>query len=148
MEFKANEIGIKIDVLNVSDADAIIVTLNKIDQRLVMLIDGGRIGDTDSVINELNVVLSGVGKQGPDIVLCTHYDGDHIGELKGVINYYNKYIGVVFIHRISEVLNLSNENIKDAKGILPSDDDLVLGETSFHMDIRSEENLGRVLETI
>jgi beta-lactamase superfamily II metal-dependent hydrolase len=147
MEYRLNDVGIKIDILNVGDADAIIVTLNRADERLVMLIDGGRIGDTELVINELNVVLASAGKQGPDIVICTHYDGDHIGGLKGVINYYKDNIGLVFIHRISEVLNITNEN-EISGGILPLEDDLVLYDFEFYMDVRTEENLGKVLETI
>jgi len=148
MEYKGEEIGIKIDVLNVGDADAIIVTLNKMHEQLVMLIDGGRIGDAHVVINELNPVLEKLGKKGPDIVLCTHYDSDHIGGLKGVINYYNTHIGLVLIHKISEVLDLTKGKIKATTGILPSEDDHVLGETVFHMDSRPEEHVSKVLETI
>jgi len=90
---------IKINMLNVGDADAIIVQLEKKQKQLVILIDGGNAQNAESVINKLESILLELKKDGPDLVICTHYDADHIGGLKKIARYFGKRIGMVWIHK-------------------------------------------------
>lgn len=142
---------IKILVLNVKDGDAIIVHLTKEEKNFILLIDGGHVGDADMIIKELNVFLSLANKKGPDLIICTHYDSDHIGGLKSIVNYYKKNIAEILIHRTSQILTIP-ENFKyfDNKysSIFPSESDLVMGADDYFSDIRKEEGVNIVLESI
>jgi beta-lactamase superfamily II metal-dependent hydrolase len=140
--------GIKIVVLDVQDADAIIVNLYKETDQFIMLLDGGRIGDSKIVIRELDQILKVSGKKGPNLVVCTHYDSDHIGGLKAVVNHYKTNIGTVFIHRTSQILDIVNLKTGKSEGIFPSENDAVLNGGYSYMDVRRDENIDKVLETV
>ena len=142
--------SIKILVLNVKDADAIIIHLQKEGKHLVMLIDGGHPGDCDLVIEKLSPILEVANKKAPDLIVCSHYDMDHIGGLKAIINYYKTNIGQILIHRTSEILEIPNLFNKAPKSssILPSESDLIIGGEIDFMDIRKDENIDTILEGI
>ncbi|MDF2451596.1 MAG: ComEC family competence protein [Bacteroidota bacterium] len=89
---------IEIKMLNVNDGDAIIVCLSDSAKHLVVLIDGGHKNDDKEVIKQLKPFLTNTGKLAPDLIICTHYDTDHIAGLLGVIDYYGKNIGEVWLH--------------------------------------------------
>ena len=67
--------------LNVGKGDSIIVNLKKNNESFVALIDGGEERYSDYVFEELSRVLNDNNKEGPDLVVCSHYDSDHIGGL-------------------------------------------------------------------
>lgn len=91
---------VKIKVLDVKDGDAIIVHLKKSEsQQLVILVDGGHSNDFDKTSHALDIYLEEAGKQGPDIIICTHYDADHIGGLEKIVLKYQTKIGQVWIHQ-------------------------------------------------
>jgi beta-lactamase superfamily II metal-dependent hydrolase len=83
---------VRIKVLDVGDADAIIVTLNANERSLVVLIDGGRVKHKNKVIGKLNEQLKRLNKKVPDLIICTHYDADHIAGLIKIVNYYKRDI--------------------------------------------------------
>ena len=120
--------NIEIKMLNVKDGDAIIVFLYKEGQTLLMLIDAGHVGDATRVKKELDIFLKKLNKKAPDVIVCTHYDNDHIGGLKEIISFYGKDIGVVWMHKTSSIIELVNEytHQKDTVSILPSEDDFYL----------------------
>lgn len=90
---------INIKMLDVGDADAIIVHLTRnVSEHFVMLIDGGAPDHAEHVIDELDKLLRSIGKVGPDLVVCTHYDSDHIGGLLEVAKKYRTLIGEFWIH--------------------------------------------------
>lgn len=97
---------------NVNDGDAIIVHLKRSnEQQLVVLIDGGHGGDAKTITDILDPLLQSAGKTGPDLVICTHYDLDHIGGLKKIAAHYDEHIGEVWIHKpnlLTETIGLAN----------------------------------------
>ena len=66
-----------------------------------MLVDGGHAGDAPVIIDELDSVLAKAGKKGPDLIICTHYDSDHIGGLMEIVKRYKNEIAQLLIHRTS-----------------------------------------------
>jgi beta-lactamase superfamily II metal-dependent hydrolase len=96
---------VKIKVLNVRDGDAILVHLKKASSDLVMVIDGGHKGDYARVIKpELELMLEEAGKEAPDVVVCTHYDQDHIGGLIPLVEEYINGIKQVWVHQVPEAM--------------------------------------------
>ncbi|MDR6734827.1 MBL fold metallo-hydrolase [Sphingobacterium sp. 2149] len=107
---------IKIEMPNIGDGDAIIVHLKRGLEDLVVLIDGGNAKDADKVIQKLDPILTKTGKSGPDLVICTHYDSDHIGGLKKIAQHYQNKIGTVWVHK---------PNIEDLQKTISTSNDLL-----------------------
>jgi beta-lactamase superfamily II metal-dependent hydrolase len=110
---------INIQMPNVNDGDAIIIHLKKSDnQQLVILIDGGHGGDAKRITDLIDPLLKLTKRPGPDLIICTHYDLDHIGGLKKIAKHYGEKIGQFWIHHphiITETLKygeLLNEQEK------------------------------------
>jgi len=98
--------NIKIHILDVKDGDAIILELSKDDKNLVMVIDGGKTSYyTEKMKPKLKEILKANNKQAPDIIVCTHYDSDHIGGLIPLIEDYIADIREVWIHRTPDLIN-------------------------------------------
>jgi len=120
-----------IKVLDVNDGDAVIVHLRKDAQQLVFLIDGGRGGNIQQVLEELNETLSIAGKKAPDFILCTHYDNDHIGSLGEVIIAYKEYKPLVWMHKTSEQVDIEKFKrslmLAQESSIFPSEANTYLG---------------------
>lgn len=95
-----------IDVLNVGDGDAIIVTLKKESENLVVVIDGGEARHYHATVKpKLVPILEKNGKSAPDIVVATHYDSDHIGGLIPLVDDYIDNIKEVWVHHSSKLVN-------------------------------------------
>lgn len=96
---------IKVTLLNVKDGDAIIVELKKPDNTLVMVIDGGEPGYYATKMKPaLQAVLKLHKKKAPDVVVCTHYDSDHIGGLIPLIEEYIEDIKEVWVHKTPDLI--------------------------------------------
>jgi beta-lactamase superfamily II metal-dependent hydrolase len=96
---------VKVTMLNVKDGDAIIIELQKTDKTLVMVVDGGEPGYYKTKMkSKLEGVLKSHNKKAPDIVVCTHYDSDHIGGLIPLIEDYISEIKEVWVHKTPELL--------------------------------------------
>lgn len=94
-----------ITLLNVGDADAMIVSLDKGNQNLIMVVDGGKPSDYALKVKPaLMALLNEKGKEGPDIVVATHYDSDHIGGLIPLVDDYIDHIKEVWVHSSAELL--------------------------------------------
>lgn len=111
-------------MLDVGDADAIIVHLTREDgEHLVILVDGGHPGDAGTVLTALKPILEKAGKAAPDLIVCTHYDDDHIGGLLKVCQAYGKSIGCVWIHehqKIKEAGELAAKLLEERKTSKPA----------------------------
>jgi competence protein ComEC len=84
---------ISIDMLSVGNADAMIVWLKTSTDTLTAVLDGGNLGDGKKVIDHLeSYVLPYCPRSGPDLVVSTHPDGDHVGGLSEVVEYYRNAI--------------------------------------------------------
>lgn len=87
-------------MLNVGDGDATIIYLKRnSEDQLIILIDGGHAGDANNVISNLSQFLKDANKKAPDLIICTHYDADHIGGLKTIVETYGAAIGELWIHQ-------------------------------------------------
>jgi beta-lactamase superfamily II metal-dependent hydrolase len=96
--------SINIKILGVKDGDANIITLKKGTKSLVILIDSGKENYAGSVCAELDKALTTVKKDAPDLIVCTHYDNDHIGGMPEIVEYYakkKKKPGRVWLHKPS-----------------------------------------------
>lgn len=92
---------VKINMLNVKDGDAIIVELIKPNKTLVIVIDCGNKDYYElKMKSKLKEVLDSHNKIAPDIVVCTHYDADHIGGLVPLVEEYISGIKEVWFHAI------------------------------------------------
>jgi beta-lactamase superfamily II metal-dependent hydrolase len=114
---------VEIRVLNIKDADAIIVVLKKNESFLVVLIDAGRNYHYKKIDAELSEILSTTKKAAPDLIICTHYDYDHIGGLDRLIDIYGQKIGEVWMHKTSEIIELADKISIDYEksGFLPDE---------------------------
>ena len=99
----------KITLLDVGDGDAIIAQIKRGKQSLLMVIDGARKKDYKAIVNPaLKKVLKELGKKGPDIVVATHYDADHIAGLIPLVQEYISHIQEVWVHRPPELDDYRN----------------------------------------
>lgn len=73
----------EIDVLDLGNADAKIISLNDNGARQTIVIDGGNPGDGEKVVQHLNKYHR---VDHIDLVICTHPDKDHIGGLPEIIS--------------------------------------------------------------
>lgn len=86
--------GIKIHMLNVGDADAIIVQLTKGHLKMILLVDGGKNeGHADQIISYFERI-----KDEPSIIINTHLDQDHIGGLPKILRKYKSSIQSIWTH--------------------------------------------------
>lgn len=84
----------EIDVLNVGNADAIILRyIDDIQQEHVVLIDAGNVGDGKKIINHINEYTD---KKSIDLAILTHPDDDHIGGFFEIVE--NVHIERFWIH--------------------------------------------------
>jgi len=135
-------------MLNVGDGDAIIVQLTKNKQHLVLLIDAGHPGDAPLCIKALDPILKATDKTAPDLIVVSHYDADHIGGMKAVVEHYGAAIGQAWLHKpgiliqaaeqaasllVEHLANPPKENIQDF--------------LSFHGDLNTNEARQFVLES-
>jgi beta-lactamase superfamily II metal-dependent hydrolase len=137
---------IKINMLNVKDGDAIIVELIKPTDVLVMVIDGGEEKYYASKVKpKLVEILNIHNKTAPDIVVCTHYDSDHIAGLIPLVQDYITDIKQVWIHSPSPILNglfneVNNLNNKSLS-LLKSLNEVILEKFLLHESNTSKEEV-------
>lgn len=87
-----------IDLLNVGNADAIVVWLRDAKQKYdkIVVIDAGNEGDGDSLFLHLETQVFPYcfSKEEPDFIVCSHLDDDHLGGMLDLVEYYpnSKYL--------------------------------------------------------
>lgn len=94
---------IEINMLNVEDGDAIILTLKDNGRKSLIIIDGGYKKHFPKLQKRLNELLPSFDNK-IDLLICTHYDNDHIGGVEHVLDYYHERIGEIWIHKIDQNL--------------------------------------------
>lgn len=101
---------VEINMINVEDGDAIILILRDCNESNVIMIDGGKKYFTNRVKRRLDEVLSKENKSGPDLVICTHMDSDHIKGCIEIIKVYGNSIGEIWAFKPNDYLkNHANE---------------------------------------
>ncbi len=140
---------IKIKVLDVGDADAIIVSLIKEDSSYVILVDGGYVKHRNTLIGNLNAELLIHRKKVPDLIICTHYDADHIAGLINIVKYYKKVISgsALWIFDTSSFKHVIDERRKvEKKSIKPSHRDVLIN--SLYQAQRGELVSAALIKTL
>jgi len=81
-------------MLNVGNADAIVVQLAKNKEALTLLIDGG------NGKNHNHEIIDYFEKEGikPDLLICSHLDRDHIGGLGDILEKYHESVKQIWMH--------------------------------------------------
>ena len=82
---------VEINMINVEDGDAIIVQLKKGDKKALILIDGGYKKYYSKVKKRLEELLPLYNNK-ISLVVCTHYDNDHIGGIEKILDDYHLII--------------------------------------------------------
>jgi beta-lactamase superfamily II metal-dependent hydrolase len=118
---------IEIRVLNLGNADSIIVVLRKGIEVMIILIDTGRPSHLKAILKDLNEVLTKYRKPGPDLIICTHYDYDHIGSLEEIVFRYKLYVKEVWMHKTSRLIEIANklELSDDASSLILPDEEAI-----------------------
>jgi beta-lactamase superfamily II metal-dependent hydrolase len=88
------------EILNVGDGDTILLILRKGKKTFFIVVDGGDTSSEDYVLDRVIEKCSELRKKGPDLVICTHYDSDHIAGLIKIVNYFGNKIGEIWMHRL------------------------------------------------
>ena len=96
---------INVTLVDVNDGDAIIIELVRDKQALVMVVDGGRKSYYSRVKLAIERILRKYAKKAPDIVVCTHFDSDHIGGLIPLLEDYISDIKQIWVHKSPALLN-------------------------------------------
>lgn len=109
--------NITIKILDVGDADAIIVILKKRNKQICLLIDAGRSRDKDKVANELNKHLRKLKSSDLFIVINTHFDSDHIGGLSSILSKYKNHID--FLLMLPYKVKAKKKVTKSGAGVMP-----------------------------
>jgi len=129
---------IEINMINVEDGDAIIIMLNDKDRKSLILIDGGYKNYYPKVKKRIEEVLPDYDNK-INLLICTHYDNDHIGGVEKILDDYNSKIQEIWIHKIEDnidkTITLFEEKIKNLKQTL------TLDEHKFIKSINAYENI-------
>jgi len=114
---------INIKTINVGDGDAHIITLKNEELTKIILIDGGKKNKqvTDKVLQLLDRALTENHKDGPDLIVCTHYDRDHIAGLIAVAKKYGNLIKECWMHTPPAEYGRFVTVLKEAKSQLAMD---------------------------
>lgn len=95
---------LEINMINVQDGDSIILMLKKGRKKALILIDGGYKKYYPKLKKRLEQVLPNFNNK-IDLIICTHYDNDHLGGFEKVIEDYSQIINEIWMHKISETLS-------------------------------------------
>ncbi len=140
---------IRILIIDVKDADAIAISLEKEDDNLVILLDGGREKDAASVLIKLGAFMESVGKKTPDLIVGSHYDNDHIGGLLPIIEHYGRDLKKIWMFNTTNLEKLDwsiKKDLKEHEGILPLEEDDVIGNQYKDRYKEQEEMLIQSIE--
>jgi beta-lactamase superfamily II metal-dependent hydrolase len=133
---------IKIIMLDVKDGDAIIIQLFKESKSLVIVIDGGEPEYYKTKLKPtLAAILENHKKKAPDIVVCSHYDSDHIGGLILLLEDYISNIKEVWVHKTPALIQ---DYIGKAKNIIEGMGKYISTNTESHSFQKLFEGYNRV----
>jgi|694.fasta_scaffold27290_6 metal-dependent hydrolase (beta-lactamase superfamily II) len=112
---------VEINVINVEDGDAIILMLKDNDRKSLILIDGGYKKYYPKLKRRIEEVLPLFDNK-IDLLICTHYDNDHIGGVEKILDDYHTKIEQIWIHKIDSsidsTINLMEEKIQNLESHL------------------------------
>jgi beta-lactamase superfamily II metal-dependent hydrolase len=86
-------------VLDVNDGDAIVIHAKKEQQNLLVVIDGGDSAYGQKTLDEVKSYCTELDKDGPDLIVCTHFDKDHVAGLITLVDHYKGAIKEFWINQ-------------------------------------------------
>lgn len=112
---------VDVNIINVEDGDAIILMLVDGNKKSLILIDGGYKKYYPRLKRRIDQVLP-LFHNKIDLLICTHYDNDHIGGVERVLDDYHQIIEQIWIYKIEDELgstiNLIGKKINDLESSL------------------------------
>ncbi|HUC79459.1 MAG TPA: MBL fold metallo-hydrolase [Flavisolibacter sp.] len=92
---------------------------------MVILIDTGKDYHLKAILLELMPILERYGKKGPDLILCTHYDFDHIGSLDKIVERFHLHTKNFWMHKTHQLIRIAErlEPLLDGSGLFLPDED-------------------------
>lgn len=95
----------QINMINVEDGDAIFVGLEKNGEKALIVIDGGYGKFYESRVKKrLDELLPDYGNK-IRLMVCTHYDNDHLAGARRILNDYSNSIEEIWIHKVEQTLD-------------------------------------------
>lgn len=127
-------------VLNVQDGDAIIIHAEKNKKDLLIVIDGGE-GHGTEVCNTVDAYCKQLKKEAPDLIVCTHFDEDHISGVIDLIEKYQSKIKMIWIHQpVAVVKELFESAGPVLERIYNKNMNIKLNEFALHQNYMVSEN--------
>jgi beta-lactamase superfamily II metal-dependent hydrolase len=108
---------IEINMLNVEDGDAIILMLRDQGRKSLIVIDGGYKKHFPKLQKRLTQLLPAFDNK-IDLLICTHYDNDHIGGVEHLLDNYHHLIEEIWIHKIDQNLVALQQRFESKIAIL------------------------------
>lgn len=141
-------------MINVEDGDAIILTLKDNDRKALILIDGGYKTYYPKVKKRIEELLPGFNTK-IDLLICTHYDNDHIGGVENILDDYHSIIQEIWMHKIeasiSEEISFLTDKVNHLGSSLLLEDDKIIKSVegySNNLVLEGYRDLLRVVEKI
>ena len=139
-------------ILNVKDGDAIIIHAQKNEDNLLIVIDGGKSAYQTKVLEEVEAYCTELDKDGPDLLICTHYDIDHVEGLIALVKQYKGKVKHVWMHRPQGIMLEAMMNVEGVlEHIANNAKVLRVDESVIHMNYLMADDLNKyrkVLEGI
>jgi beta-lactamase superfamily II metal-dependent hydrolase len=104
---------VEINMINVEDGDAIFLMLRDNNRKSLIIIDGGYRKHYHKVRKRLIEILPEYDNK-IDLLVCTHYDNDHISGVEYIIDDFHSCIQQIWIHKIDTKLETTTQ-ILEAK---------------------------------
>lgn len=104
---------VEINMINVEDGDAILVGLKKGDKKALIVIDGGRKKFYPFLKARIEELLP-LYNDKIDLVVCTHYDNDHLMGIRELISEYLDKIEEIWYHKIFDDFDTQEKVINEA----------------------------------
>jgi len=143
----------EINMVNVKDGDAIILMIEKEERKALIVIDGGYKKYYGNIKRRLEEVLPRFGNK-IDLLVCTHYDNDHLSGVENIIEDYHSIIQEIWIHKVEHSLGKQEQYLKEEISRLQGirDDDKSFKEFSAFESkdfvLEAYKDLVRVVEKI
>ncbi len=139
--------NIKIEVLDLGDADCCLVLLAKDDRKFFMVIDCGKPKHLQKIIDKVKMIFDNENIEHIDVLLLTHFDNDHVGGMKEVCTAFGSQIRELWVHGISETIKKPKKK-KEYKSdsIMPSESDDLVGSMVFNAEDEKNKILIQTIE--
>lgn len=111
--------NVEINMINVENGDAVILMLQDTARKSLILIDTGFKKHFHKIQRRLEEVLPLFDNK-IDLLICTHYDNDHIGGVEDLLDNYHAAVQKIWIHKIDQSLSELEQKFQSEISLLES----------------------------